>query len=87
VRNEHIHRREVTALLLALEELLSEDRHEAESALASARVTEHAVMLDDLWKGGRHSGDCTNEPHTCFRCLYEDAQARARKMIHEADKE
>jgi hypothetical protein len=30
-----------------------------------------------LWADGKHCGDCTNQPHTCQRCLVEDIQKRA----------
>lgn len=30
-----------------------------------------------LGRGATHSGDCTSEPHTCQRCLYEDYMRQA----------
>lgn len=42
---------------------------------------------EDCWKDGKHCGDCTKVPATCFRCLVEDYRARASKLIEYFEKE
>lgn len=39
---------------------------------------EHATRgYDDPASTGEHSGDCTNEAHTCLRCVREEADKKA----------
>jgi hypothetical protein len=42
---------------------------------------------EDCWKDGKHSGDCTKVPATCFRCLVEEYRSRASKLIEYFEKE
>ena len=49
-------------------------------------------LLDSLetapfWANGKHSGDCTNEPFTCNRCLAEEIYKGADTIIAELDAE
>lgn len=32
-------------------------------------------------RGAEHCGDCTNMPITCNRCVYDEATAKARRVI------
>lgn len=71
--------REVAVALLAAEVLLG-DFVKAEDALEWSRKLEHAVEHDETWADGRHSGDCTQEPFTCSRCLIEEYEGKAREL-------
>lgn len=50
--------------------LASEEMHEQN------KWFEHWRKLVPQWKTDHHSGDCTNEPWTCTRCVYDDAIKR-----------
>jgi len=41
-------------------------------------------LNEQPWKGGKHSGDCTNEYHTCMVCFIEKTEERAQRLIDEA---
>jgi hypothetical protein len=36
-----------------------------------------SLETESFWAGGKHHGDCTNEPFTCNRCLVEDVYKEA----------
>lgn len=70
--------RESAVLLLASD--LAFEHPDAESALAWARRIENSVDNDPLWADGKHCGDCTQQPHTCSRCLLESYEDVARAI-------
>jgi hypothetical protein len=39
------------------------------------------ATTENAWKDGKHWGDCTKVPMTCFRCLCEEQLRKARKFI------
>jgi len=39
------------------------------------------ALKEEPWSNGRHHGDCTQLPVTCFRCMIEDYYRRAREEI------
>ena len=38
------------------------------------------VEKEEWWKDGKHSGDCTRVPATCFRCMCESHLHTARRF-------
>jgi hypothetical protein len=50
---------------------------------AQAQWQRIIMSLDSelAWAGGRHEGDCTQEPMTCNRCLVEETRRDARHLF------
>lgn len=71
------------AVLLLAADLALCDGFSVQSSLDMAEGVFNSVDSDLIWAGGRHEGDCTNQPHTCSRCLIEDMEDKARKMWDE----
>src|ERR1051326_7277 len=40
-----------------------------------------SLETEKFWAGGKHNGDCTNEPFTCNRCLVEDFYKEADAVV------
>ena len=53
---------------------------------AWCRKTFDRLQKDD-WRDGKHMGDCTGEPNTCYRCLVEEMVDDARKTLKAYDQE
>ncbi len=49
-----------------------------ERAVEFVRGMENALNTEPYWKDGGHMGDCTKQPCTCARCMFEEAEAEAR---------
>lgn len=45
-----------------------------------SNVTE-SIGKDPLWSDGKHSGDCTKQPWTCFRCVVEEYRSYAAQWL------
>ena len=45
-----------------------------------------ALTNDPAWAGGKHAGDCTNQPMTCMRCFVKDKRDEAVSLINAMDK-
>jgi len=39
------------------------------------------AIEDPTWAEGKHCGDCTHVPTTCFRCMCEEKMEKIRKLI------
>jgi len=39
------------------------------------------ALQEDPWANGRHYGDCTQVPMSCFRCIVDEYYERAEKEI------
>ncbi len=39
------------------------------------------AITEDCWKDGKHMGDCTKCPCTCFRCLCEEHMGETRRVV------
>lgn len=70
--------RDAAVCLIAAETVLG-DELSAEAALTQVRRIESALD-EEPWANGQHSGDCTKRAHTCIRCMFERAEARAREL-------
>lgn len=44
------------------------------------------AITDPTWSDGKHNGDCTHVPATCFRCMCEEQMQKVRKFVTEYDK-
>lgn len=44
------------------------------------------AINDTNWKDGKHMGDCTHYPMTCFRCMCEERLNKVRKFSINYDK-
>lgn len=71
---------EVAILLIAADAVAGEDFRRGEDAIAWARKHDEALE-GEPWSNGRHCGDCTKQPHTCLRCVMEEAEERAKELI------
>jgi hypothetical protein len=70
--------REAAIVLAAVDSILCDDM-DAERAISFARRWFSAMDDDAEWANGRHSGDCTKQPHSCIRCQAEEYIAEARR--------
>jgi len=73
-------KREIAILLLAADTLAAKDARDTNSALRYAGDYADTVDNNPLWANGRHCGDCTKEPHTCARCVFEQYLAIADEL-------
>jgi len=39
-------------------------------------------LEEEPWKDGKHLGDCTNDPCSCCRCLYEESIEDVKKELN-----
>lgn len=74
--------REAAIALLAVDAVLGDDMT-CEQAVASARRQASALTDDPTWTDGKHGGDCTSQPHTCMRCVVEQAEQDARTLYEQ----
>lgn len=44
------------------------------------------TLTSPEWKDGKHCGDCTKVPATCFRCMCEERLKETRKFIENFEK-
>lgn len=72
-----------TAILLLAADIALCDGLDVWDALFMAKNIERTLIFDKEWINGKHSGDCTNQPHTCHRCLVEQWEDKARLMWEE----
>ena len=68
--------RNAAICLLAADNALC-DGMTPEEAVAFVRRQE-AALDEEPWANGKHHGDCTKQPETCTRCMFEDAEKEAR---------
>ena len=70
--------RELAIKLCAVDNAMDDD-FANEEALRRARGWWNSFTLEP-WLSG-HSGDCTKEAHTCVRCVCEDYEVRATRLL------
>lgn len=44
------------------------------------------AINDNAWNNGKHAGDCTHIPMTCFRCMCEEQLKKIRTFPEKYDK-
>jgi hypothetical protein len=66
-----------------IEEQLIEDEVNPQNT-AWARLYE-SIEGEDEWKGGGHSGDCTQKPWACSRCMIENITSEAYTILLKFD--
>lgn len=68
--------REVALALCVVDELLC-DHKDIDAAVEWSRNLFDTIERDEIWRGGRHQGDCTKDAFTCARCLVEGYEQKA----------
>lgn len=61
------------------------DEKQAEMVVKTWRASLRALD-EPTWANGRHEGDCTLQPFTCFRCLIDEGRRRAAHVSQILDR-
>lgn len=73
----------LSALLFALE--YHEEHKTIEETIQRWYNILKALHTEKCWADGKHCGDCTKEPATCYRCLVGEFVNRAAHLKYESD--